>query len=275
MLTDLQEKILQRLIDQLPHSASKSVGLEDLGDMAMSASKDLHNRGFVMDCSTSRGAAAILQDKGQSYFTQKNKALYGEGYSEKIHLLEGYIRTAQEFLRKGDPKGVAEWEQLLFDTLSRQIPDLGGTNFEYWYYYGGEVADKYKDKWTNDLNTIIAILSRHVADIKIEAQKEKTERLKVENNINLTQNQHMENHINITVDVAVSSVMQMDLDATLKSEISALLFEIEKLKKGADKKGLFTKVKEVLGKVAKSTAEVGLTALLTYLGQSLGGGQCN
>lgn len=276
MITALQEKILKRLIDNLPLSASRGIDLSDLDDLSLvcGAVKELHNLGYVLSVCTLCSAGAIIKDKGRSYFREKIKEQYGVAIMSEIELIEKDIEQASKFTISNDQK-TADLEVKRLSSIYKDIAEglsiyPRQTRVKNIYDRNSDGGIKQPDQ-INNLKIIIERLEHRKVDIlrKAEEQRIKSGGIRIENNpvFNNT----------ITVNISISSVFDAIEKSPLmddeKDILRGKLADIDAAIQGKkDKKTIWEKIKSTFGWIASKAIDVGLAVtLVPYLAEILKG----
>lgn len=276
MITELQEKILKRLIDNLPLSASRGIDLSDLDDLGLvcEAVKELHDSGYVLNVCTLCSAGAILKDKGRSYFKEKLKLQYGVAIMSEIELIEKDIKKANEILTTYDQNDANSEVKRLSSIYKNIAEGLNiyphQTRVKNIYDRNSDGGIKQPDQ-INNLKIIIERLEHQKISILKKAEEQRIERGGI----------HIENkpvfNNTVMVNITISSVFDaIEKSPLLKDERDILmgkLVDIEvAIQEKKDRKTVWEKIKSIFGWIANKGVDVGLAVtLIPYLADILKG----
>lgn len=252
-MNKLEERILRFLIEKDNPGQSFAIYFDDVPrEYIVQAIKALGEKGYVIGMGTS----AILKQEGHYYFDTQERDKYGD-YYDAICLIEEKISTAQQLLKSTDTNKMSRFIYSTFMIYSDKI--ASGIQDGFMTTFALALSDELDD-YKRDLQFLIDILQKLLADQKIEANKAQTEMRKIEISPTFNNTNNVSNAISLSVAIEnIENCHELSIDE--KEQLNKILLEIETLKKKRDKKSLWEKVKAAIGWIIEKGVDVGIAAL--------------
>lgn len=253
-LSSIEKRVLEYVIENGSPTNAISIRIDGI-DTAyiMQAVKSLDMMGLVKDCNDLCSANAFLTQKGLSYFEDLEREEYGELY-DSIRTINSYIKRAYELKTSKNAEELKAFIRQTFLTYSdsKNQNAIHGLKTTFGAYAKDDLNSFYYD-----LDYIIMILTKVKDEKRVEAKSLQVEKIKIENNI-YNENKNV---VNIKIDLiqVFNEINESkELSPEEKIEMQQLIQDALKEK---NKKSLWSKIKNIIGKIADKTFDLAVAVL--------------
>lgn len=253
-LSSIEKRVLQYIIENSDGTNSICVNIPDINtEFLIQAVSSLDNLGLVKSCNTLCSASAFLTQRGLSYFEDLEREEYGD-LRDVISTLNGFINKAKQLKQSNNCEEIETFIRQSFIPYSDCLHADTIYGFKTTF---GNYANEDLDSYHADLDYIIVIFNKIKNDKKLEAKTLQVEKVKIENHI------HNENTNIVDIKIDLTQVYNQitesqELSPEEKIELQQLIQDALKEK---NKKSLWGKIKNIIGKIADKTFDLAVAVL--------------